>query len=379
MRLHLRPTLAALVAVGLAGGCSSSSRSAPVTSTGAKVSAASSAEQAGAWTALVSRVPAGAISSDRLWIVDVARARELAGIAHPAAGASADELVKDQAALGRVGASSPSRLLAARAAQRQDEVRKEIGFAASDIERVVQAGQVPGTIEVADGRIEPAATKAAVESDPVWSKALQAATYQGSPLFTWGADGAVDTSKITPLRPVGDAIRLAVTPGHALFAQTTNGLHQLLDVAAGRTPSMIGQADVALVASRFDGEPVYAGFVGRSDVNDPRAGSSSTSVPSRHLVFGSAVGKDARGTFLLLVFVHPDEGSAAAKRTALDELLTTGKSIRTSAPWTKVFTSTAVTVDGRVVMARLRIDATRSAMWSQLVLVGENVVALGAS
>jgi hypothetical protein len=332
----------------------------------------------GAWSALIGRVPEGDATAERLWIVDVAKARQVLGLAAPAAGASAAELARDALALNRAGVASPSRVLASRAAGEQPAVRAEIGFGAADVDRVVQAGEVPGTVEVVEGRIEPAQVDAAVHADPVWSGSLQTATHAGVSYFTWGDDGAVDVKKVTPFRPVGESLRLAVSSGHALVAQHTADMEKLLDVGRGTAPAVTAVPEVARVVTRFEREPVYAAFVGRPGVSEPPPGASST-VPSADRVIGSAVGKGTDGTFLLMLVPMPDAATAAAKKTAVETMLSTGTSLRTNQKWTELFTSTSVTVEDTMVVVRVSVPPARAAMWSSMLLARDSLVGLVAS
>jgi hypothetical protein len=367
-----------LVVVMALAGCSSSKPTTAPTAGGSSTARASGGEAAARWSALVARVPASDGTPTRVWIVDIARARQLLGIPRPAAGSADDVLAKDQTALSRAGAASPSRVMAPRASAQQSVVRGEIGFSAVDIDRVVQAGEVPATMEVIEGSIDAATVAKAARADAVWGASLQSVRYHDIDYLSWGDDGTFDAKKATVLRPVGESLRLLASSGRALLAQRTDDMQKLLDVPKGGAPPVTSDASIASVLARFEREPLYAAFVGRPSSPGP-TGPTRSSLPTAVSTFGSAVGQDGQGAFLLLVFPSSDAAAAAAKKDALEKHLAEGRSLRTNQAWKELFTSTEVTVDGSLVVARLRVEPARAGMWSQLVVAGESIVQIGAS
>jgi hypothetical protein len=188
------------------------------------------------WVRLLGHVPSGAVEEAPLWLVDLRRAREQAGVSALAGGASADAWrAQSQATFG-----SDNILLSPLGHATPEEVRAELGFGPEQFDQVVVIyGGLPRY--VAAGRFNRAAIAAAVSADPLWGPDLRVREEGGVTVYAWGEDGMRLTQKRSPMRDLGTGGRLVVGDGWLAWCYTDDEVAAL--VAAAADPRTSAAAD----------------------------------------------------------------------------------------------------------------------------------------
>jgi hypothetical protein len=240
----------------------------------------------------------------------------------------------------------------------------EIGF---DFDLVDADGRVEGgSLQVLIGRF--GAVGAAVRNDPVWRSLRVHHSYRGYGYDAWLNDGDFDLSRMTPVRPLGEAARLAVRANQLTWTDTTAAMRAALDARAGR--GRLGDVPAeASLARAADDLGLYAAVLtihpGFKVGPEPRL------MPALGVAIGE--GYDRAGPFLGVVLLEADQRAAAANAARLRRVVADGHSVLSGRPWREVFSSADVAVSGAVVSARLRSHDVH--LWSALVKSGDSLLA----
>jgi hypothetical protein len=312
--------------------------------------------------AMLGQLPASLADGDELVQIaytDLDAATELSGLERPDSPSDTDALVDwaqgltvivptdGEPAMAAIlpEAVNPSMVLKA------DEFRDEVGWSLLDIGAFIEFQQPPQVFTVIDGDIDPADIDAAAgaATDDIWSVGD-------------GDDFEQDIAALTPARPLGAPLRMAQHDGLLAVSRSTPPVKAWL----ADEPSLADDSALTAVAGQLDDADAYAAYLVDAD-------------PSTHSnpfdALGLGVALDGDGPLGLFVYHYADEAAAtdaAAAVTALFE----GRSDRTQAPWSDVFSSWDVAAAGDVVVARVRFADERppNVLW-QILFTRDNLTA----
>lgn len=338
-----RWAVAVIAAAVAAAGCGSGDGAPSATA----VSAAASASGSGPLTELLRSVP-----PDRAELVtfsDLAATARLNGAERPGPVASDEEAQRFVVA----AAGGPHQVVLPSLFTRADvgQSRQELGFSLADADQLLEAGAPPDALTVVAGRIDPDTVAAATAAHGARTGPLDAAGGEPFTLHRFGEEGELDIRQATPMRPLGNAGRLAVRDGLALWASTDAIVHDAADATVGG-PSVLDAPEVAAVAAALDRAGVYACHLLPSDEMRAPAGTPNRQEllePWSHA--GVGVGwRDGRRSFVV-VLAHPDQQTAAANADLLRRIVTTGRSVASGDPWSDLLTILDIEVRDTTVVA----------------------------
>lgn len=320
----------------------------------------------GSLAALLGVVPASA--GDFVYFGSLARVREHGGIE------PADDVEGEQRALVEVAefgwvVAEPF----ARSAVLIDAA--ETGFDLTDIDASIGAGQPPDLISVFTGRIEQADVEEALTTFEPFAADVEQGERAGVATFRFGEEGQMDVSRVSPARPVGEAIRAGVRDGTVWWSRSDAVLDAAIDAATGDDEASLADDEgFTRVASVLDGSAAYsASLTDDADAQrfDPvrvlGPGATPEQVAEIEEAFdanglsrwelaavGEAFADD--GQDLLIVLWHADEAAAEANEAALMALLSEGNTFSTGAPWAEICAAPGAERDGELLRVRCRLD-----------------------
>lgn len=309
------------------------------------------AEPAVGWiVALLDRIPATEGSGHEVELTNLTAAAQVVGAVTPAPGAPADEITSYLLFLpGDVWLPE----LLQRAGTSPDEVRAELGFDAATVQAAVTAGLPPEQFVVLQGDFAVAAIDAAVGSDPVWSDLLTTAEHGGVSYYAWGADFAVDVTRVTAARPIGRGGRLALEDGFLYWVPWTTGMEGLIDAGAGALPTLADQPLLRQAAEALEAQGVYSAVI----TDAPLAGGPGVSgALAPYLVLGLGGGQDDAGVFWVVVAIHGTAAAAEQSAAGLRTALAAGSMGSIGTLWSEAVTGADITVEGTALVAVIRTD-----------------------
>ena len=323
----------------------------------------------GSLTGMLGEVPDTPANRSLLAWVDVAAARELAGIASPATD-DEEALTVFSGKSGPVQALLPV-FMNSQAAE-LDAWRTEVGFTVNDIDQSIDAGVAPEMTAVARGRIAPEEVKEAVESDPSWKDELDTGDHDGVEYWRWLDDDEMDVARVTPTRSLGNSLRLQAEDGQVRWTRTDETMHDSIDAGAGDTDTLADVDELAVVAEALEDQDAYQAYltadpgpfsVDRLPRTSPEAKEQAAAgalEPWTAAGAGDAVdGDTAVG---VLVLTHEDAGTAATNEKRLRELLESGRSPREDRPYADAYEVRALERKGSTLILTVEQDRAQQLM-----------------
>ncbi len=225
-----------------------------------------------------------------------------------------------------------------------DDAREELGFSLLDAHQTLEAGQLPETVVVVAGRIDPDAVRKAATTFEPFAADVEVDKSDGFTVYRFGEELRVDPAKRTPLRPLGQGGRLTVRDGLALWV-STNALVDRAVVAAAGGPSAADLPEVAAVASALDDAGVYSCYL----VGPEKFAGSGGLVPWRYA--GVGVAQQGAERRFVVVLAHADADAARANAEALARTVAEGASLVTAAPWSERLSEVDIGIKGTAVVA----------------------------
>ncbi len=320
---------------------------------------ASGADAESSFAARLELIPASVVGERDGVVVamaDLDRAAELAGVTRPEDTSDADAVleygkavtgVRDLDAKGPapVAALTPNSASAEYLLQ-MDEFAKEVGWSFVDISWFAEFQDPPTTFMVAGGEFDEKRLSQAMgkPDDGIWRLG--------------GEDGKFDRESISPARPLGQPVRLALDDGHLLESRKTPPLE---DALGGGGDTLADNDVLRALAEAMDGEEVYSAYFNATGLHqlDPVHVLEKRAIPGDQVLpqpfRGVAGGLTQEGGKPVVVFayVHGSDSAAEANAEALRTLVETGRMLRGNAAWSKLFTVDEVRADGSTLVARL--------------------------
>jgi hypothetical protein len=252
----------------------------------------------------------------------------------------------------------------------QEEIYDELGLRLVDVDRFIQTIQLLG---VSDGPEQSIGPFTILEGDRIDPQDLTAAIGEpeqeaGAMVWTLGTgDGQEQNlADSTPVRPLGQALRIAYDSERLLVTPSEADLDLLLQATSGEAPTAAGDEDLVAIATALDDRDVLGADLARGLV-PPRGQPGDTNVVPvpTYLAWGlgTAPADEPGEAISVLVLAYPDDQGAAEGATALETVLADGRS-SSGVPWSEVLNSSDVSTDGRLVIAL--IDYTAINPWQRL-------------
>jgi hypothetical protein len=316
----------------------------------------------GSLTSMLGEVPDTPANRSFVAWVDVAAARELAGLPRPVAGKEpdADEALEVfiPGKSGSVQALTPI-FIDNRAAE-LDAWRTEVGFTVDDIDQNIDAGVQPEMTSVARGRFQADQVEEAVSSDPSWKDELETADHDGVEYWRWLDDGEMSPQHVTPTRPLGNSLRLQAGGGQIRWTRTDATMEDAIDAGAGNTDTLADVDELARIATALEDHDAYQAYLsadpGPFSVDRvPRASpevkeelAADALEPWTAIGAGDAVDGDV--AVGVLVLTHDDEEAAATNAERLRKIIESGRSPQSNAPFADVYEVRSLDQEGSTVI-----------------------------
>jgi hypothetical protein len=333
-------------------------------------------EDVPSWLSLLQAIPDNADTGSWIEMNDYARLREQLGLKAPGQDAPASEIT---AYFEKLSFASPSPRVPAGLQPAEisgfgprvsaAEWNTAFGFNLTNIDQDIEAGKPPHTYTTLRGRFDRSRIETAIDKDPsIFRPLLTKTKHEGVDVYVWGEDDRLDMRGASATRPLGRGGRLAVD-GQALYwTFWTDGAKEMIEANRKKNPSLGAAADVKLVAAGLARYPVFSvvmtnapskpdamDVIGLSPsiVRDAREASFREALkPYQFTAIGS--GQDAQGSYSTLILLHVDDKTAQENVTKLKAKIETGRSAQTNRPWKEQVTSSEITSEGRLLIARLR-------------------------
>jgi hypothetical protein len=314
--------------------------------------------ESGSLTSMLGEVPDTPENRSFVAWVDVAAARERAGLPRPAAGKESGDKAALEVFTG--GKSSKVRALTPifmenRAAE-FDAWRTEVGFTVNDIDQNIDAGVPPEMISVARGRVEVDEVEEAVSSDPSWKDDLETIDHLGDRYWRWLDDGEITPERVTSTRPLGNSLRLQAEKGQIRWTRTDATMEDALDAGADRSDTLADVDELAGIATVLEENDAYQAYLtadpGPFSVERmPRASpevkeraEADALEPWTAVGVGDAVDGDV--AVAVLVLTHDDEEAATTNVERLRKIIESGRSPQNDMPYAEVYDVRSLDQDG---------------------------------
>jgi len=254
-----------------------------------------------------------------------------------------------------------------------DEWQSKMGFVRADMD--IEAFNMTPFLDqyqVIRGRFDRAKIEAALRSDPM-NDDFQVMTYGGLECFSTGPDGQ-ELGRRSNLRPLGYSLKLAVVDDHVFATNFARTMQEMVDAYHGKLKSLADLESYQLLseglvrldafAAIFSSESqaqshmkdLFKDIIADPGTDGPRSIWAEQLQREVFLkpyqAFAVGQGLDEKGYYLAVVLVNADEATARDNAGLLE------KQIRQSRYgdgqlWSDMITSTTVTREGRLALARL--------------------------
>lgn len=243
--------------------------------------------------------------------------------------------------------------------------RRYLGFDLRDVDQTVLAGVPPQELEIIRGRFNPEATEQVLRQCTECTPPLLQ-QHQGITFYSWGGDREQDLDKGNA-PPAYDRLgrggRIAVSDKHVFRTLETDGMKAIIESTVGQRRSLVDVEEFRLLARGMHELDAFA--VAFSDqaqglkqslqfYTQHREALERSPLLRPYRAFAIGEGRDAGGQYMALALVHPDADSAADNVTILQQRLREAKSLQTGAYWSDLVSSTEISTQGRVLVAKLR-------------------------
>jgi len=214
------------------------------------------------------------------------------------------------------------------------------GFDTRQVDAVLQYGAFPNLVGVFVGSMSAGKIGSGLAASP-GGEELTKESADGVTYFSLGDDDTTDISAVSPIRPIGQPVRLALAGDTLFWARTQASADAGVAASAGTEPSLADDANYLAVANALDTATVINGII-----VSPRAGEGWTVAG-----LGEAFAADSSTITVALQYASP--ALAAAAVAAFRDQVRNGASSVTQEPWSSVLTITEVSADGSLMMATL--------------------------
>lgn len=194
--------------------------------------------------------------------------------------------------------------------------KSEVGFSYLQISQDASI-DYPERIQILRGHFEPEVIRKAISNDPQWSPRLKQELYAGQTYYSWGSGGQ-DLRRRTTVRPMGQIRQIQFSVDHVTWVDTPETMQTVLDVAAGKLKSLADRSDYQAIARALAKLDTYTAFFA-GDGNWGLKGLNESGCIKPIQVFGSGVGRDAKGFFLAGALWHESPNDASENARALQE------------------------------------------------------------
>jgi len=254
----------------------------------------------------------------------------------------------------------------------------QFGYNLSNLDQDLQAqsyaaGHRPYVLR---GRFDTSKIAAAVDADKtIFRSLLNKVPYNGRTLDVWGEDYKQNPQGRSPARLTGVGGRVTVTNTFLLYSDFTDDLKKMVDASDKKLPSLADVEELRLAATKLESLPVWQGELmmdnysmdgevgrlvqgeyGRDAAGKQRIEDFKPNALQKFTALAVGMGKDAKGAFGVVVYVQPDEATAAANEGRLKALVDKHVTLSQTFDWSTRVTSSQIKRDGRVLTLQIWSD-----------------------
>lgn len=228
------------------------------------------------------------------------------------------------------------------------------------------------------GRFDPQQTKNAFKSQLDWTDKLKTSftseKYHNVDLYTWG--DAVKANSVESLTPphidlMGQARPLAITPTNIFYSDSTEHIKGMIDAAPGKL-SLADNPAYADLAYGLTKLGAYSATIpGNTNVSMiGYVDSSNSPLMRKYNAVGSGIGRDEKGTYIVLVLNHESAQLAsdnlAILRNRIDHVvISRGSDVVWN--WKDGVRDAQISNEGKLLLAKLYCpDGSKAIYWLQL-------------
>lgn len=294
-------------------------------------------------------------------VADLDRAAEIAGVTRPA-GSTDPEAVRSYLNALTLPAPDAPQVVAAQfpiavsveRSHQVDEFAAEVGWSVADVSWFAEYQTQPDVFTVLGGDFDVDRLTAAMGERPddgIWRLG--------------GDDYEVDLTEVSPARPFGQALRLALIGDDQLVVSRAT---PPVEAALSGDATLADDPVLSALAAAMDAQEAYsATFI----VREPRPSKNGLPQPFTGVAAGTAYVDDT--PYALLAYSHEDEAAATSNAEALRTLLEAGESM-TGTPWSEQFGVDDIQVDGTIITARLTLRGASPMAVYQILFSGDTLV-----
>jgi len=229
--------------------------------------------------------------------------------------------------------------LFANAAYTDKEWKETVGFNVKDVsESVMAGGGPPAYYQAVRGNFSKEDIDNAARTGPL-NEYMEVESYSGYEFYSWGEDFDIHMDWRSGVRRLGRGHRLAYVDGFAIWMLWTDGLKEMIDAYEGNIASLADNKDYKLLAGALENIDTVTAFFSDDSLSisefkeafqdrfeELRDKGQEQQVEEfenepllkPYLSFASGAGKDEQGTYLAIVLLNPDEGTAVANVDLLE-------------------------------------------------------------
>ena len=242
---------------------------------------------------------------------------------------------------------------------REPEFAQFAGFDTRQIAVALEYGVLPDTVAVLVGTMKSGAIQKGLEASPggeaTTKEQVGAVTY-----LSLGEDGASDFGSVSPIRRVGQPLRLAIEGDTLYWGRTRASVEAAVGAVANAAPSLADDANYLAVAGALDAAKVANGILVAPEAAE------SWSLAG----LGETFQGDASTVTVALLYATPAMATAAV--AAFRAHIESGVSLVSSAPWSEVLTVVDISAAGPLMTATL--TSKRPGLAANVVVTQDNLL-----
>jgi DNA-binding CsgD family transcriptional regulator len=314
-----------------------------------------------AFLALLEYVPA--VGDSTLYYSDYAAAREFLGVQPPSQDAEPAELIAYWGALSAAGMQQNP--ISANFTNSAATFNAEVGLNIANLDASLHLGPEEGECggaHVFAGRFDTGRIDSTLRQSASFRDAVKKLTHAGVGYFWWhngcSSNGAL-----------GGPGQMVISDDLVYWSsQSSADTVSMIEASGGMTASLPELQPYQLIAQAFAETGVFSAYVqvhsdplwfeparelaeGEYGRNGPNVVEAQGYLRP-YTGFAVGVGRDAEGTYAVLVFLHSNAEDAATNARILEARVDSGTRYR-GRPWSDTITRRDITVDGTVLQARL--------------------------
>ncbi len=241
----------------------------------------------------------------------------------------------------------------------EPEFADYLGFDTRQIEAVLEFGTQPDSVALVVGTISAGAVEQGLQSSPGGDSLVKEKAGDVT-LLSLGEDDTTEFENVSPIRRVGQPLRMAVVGDMLYWGRTDDAVGSALDAADGSAPSLADDVNYSAVAQALDAAAVVNGIIVA-----PAAGERWSLAG-----LGETFQDDSSTVTIALLYANPTLAAAAVP--ALRTHLESATSLMSGEPWSQTLTVTEAVADG--VLLRATLSSTRGGITSRVVLGQDNLL-----